>query len=295
MPVPAQPAQPSDATIKLWRMNHLDKLELLRATHLKQVFPKHTHERYAVGVIERGALGFFYRGENVVASSGDINLCIPGEMHTGGPLAESGWTYRMFYIKPTVLTRIASELAGKPRELPFIQAGTICDDRLARKLVSVHKRLEQHHAQGETSTSLEQETHLITILGELIRRYADDPPHHQIVGTEPRAVQQVKSYLEQHYAEDVSLADLANLTQLSRYHLLRVFSSYAGVPPHAYLRQVRVRHAKDLLSAGRSIAEVAVSTGFNDQSHLTRWLKRLWGVTPGQYQQEQYQHYTTML
>ncbi|MEM6428688.1 MAG: AraC family transcriptional regulator [Deinococcota bacterium] len=285
MPVTSQPTQGSDATVKLWRMNHLDKLELLRASHLKQVFPKHTHERYAVGVIERGALGFFYRGENVVAAAGDINLCIPGEMHTGGPLAEDGWTYRMFYIDPAVLSRIASEMAGAPRELPFIQAGTICDDRLACKLVHVHQVLEHHHAQGETRTSLEQETQLVTVLGELIARYADAPPRHQVLGAEPNAVKQVKNYLEQHYADDVALADLANLTQLSRYHLLRVFAASTGVPPHAYLRQVRLRRAKDLLSAGCSIAEVAVSTGFNDQSHLTRWLKRVWGVTPGQYQQ----------
>lgn len=267
-------------------MDHLEKLELLRATHLKQVFPKHTHERYAVGVIERGALGFFYRGENVVAASGDINLCIPGEMHTGGPLAEDGWTYRMFYIEPTVLTRIASEMAGKSRELPFFQLGTICDYQLAHKLRNVHTYLEQHQAQDGAATSLEQETHFTNLLGELICRYSDDPPHEVMAGSEPRAVQDVKTYLEQHYAEDVSLADLANLTQLSRYHLLRVFASRTGVPPHAYLRQVRLRRAKDLLSAGCSIAEVAVSTGFNDQSHFTRWLKRLWGVTPGQYQRD---------
>jgi AraC-like DNA-binding protein len=46
---------------------------------------------------------------------------------------------------------------------------------------------------------------------------------------------------------------------------------------------VRLKHAKNLLAAGQPIAEVALATGFTDQSHLTRWFTRLWGFTPGQY------------
>lgn len=80
---------------KVWQVPGLE-LELLHAEHQTQVFPKHTHERYVLGVVERGALGFYYRGENTVASSGDISLCIPDEAHTGQPAAEEGWSYGCF-------------------------------------------------------------------------------------------------------------------------------------------------------------------------------------------------------
>ena len=56
-----------------------------------------------------------------------------------------------------------------------------------------------------------------------------------------------------------------------------------GVPPHAYLRQIRIAQAKKLLKSGLSLADVAQTVGFTDQSHLNRWFKRLWGITPGQY------------
>jgi AraC-like DNA-binding protein len=65
--------------------------------------------------------------------------------------------------------------------------------------------------------------------------------------------------------------------------LIRLFGDATGIPPHAYLRQVRVKRAKALLARGDSIANVAQATGFNDQSHLNRWFKRLLGITPGQY------------
>ena len=85
--------------------------------------------------------------------------------------------------------------------------------------------------------------------------------------------------------DQMGLEVLSHLTHLSRYHLVRVFSKSVGPPPHAYLRQVRVDRAKALLAAGCPVAEAAVATGFTDQSHLHRWFKRLWGVTPGGYRQ----------
>lgn len=268
----------SSADSKLWRVPGLGEVELLRAHHVTQSFPRHTHEGYAVGVIEWGALGFFYRGENVVAAPGHLNLCVPGEVHTGHPAAPVGWGYRMFYLDASVLERVAHDVADRPCGLPFFGSGIITDSPLARRLRRTHLRLE-----NPNTSCLEQETLLLGVLAQLVRHHADVPPPKVRVGREPAVVEQVKRHLERHYAEEVSLEQLSHLTCLSRYHLARVFSESVGLPPHAYLRQVRVNRAKELLAAGCPVAEVAVATGFTDQSHLHRWFKRLWGVTPGGY------------
>ncbi|MEO7912560.1 MAG: AraC family transcriptional regulator [Roseiflexaceae bacterium] len=266
------------ATSNVWRIPRLSDLELLHGVHLTQSFPRHTHERYAIGVIEQGALGYFYRGEHMIALPGNINLCIPDQAHTGQPAVAEGWSYRMFYLDITMLQHVASDVADRPRDLPFFRAGVIAD-------VPVAQHLRQLHHQLETTDTplLEQETALLEVLAQLIHRHADDPPLLHRVGKEPRAVTQLKHYIESHYAEDISLDSLSQLTNLSRYHLLRVFRETVGIPPHTYLRQVRIKHAKDMLASGQPIADVASATGFTDQSHLTRWFKRLWGFTPGQY------------
>ena len=262
----------------LWHIPELGNLELLRAHHQKQAFPRHTHERYAIGVIEQGALGFYYRGENVVASRGDISLCIPGEVHTGQAATPEGWTYRMFYFDVPFLEHMTADLTDGPRCLPFFQSGVIEDTLVAEQLRALHLRLEK-----ADTPKLEKETALLDVLGQLIERHADTAPLTLQTGREAQAVIQVRRYLERHYAEDISLRDLAHLTRLSRYYLVRVFKASVGVPPHTYLRQVRVRHAKAMLAQGHSVAQVAMASGFTDQSHLTRWFKRLWGFTPGQY------------
>lgn len=100
-----------------------------------------------------------------------------------------------------------------------------------------------------------------------------------------RPVARAMQCIQAHFAEDIGLADIARAARVSQYHLSRLFKQTTGVSPHQYLIGVRVDNARALLSAGagkRSLAEVAKAVGFADQSHLTRHMKRLLGVTPGE-------------
>jgi len=263
---------------RLWRVPNLPNVELLRARYVTHTFARHTHEGFAVGIIERGALGFYYRGENVVAPAGAINLAIPDEAHTGHAVARTGWTYRMFYLDAGTIQKAASEIADRSLTLPFFRTGVIQDDYLAGIIYQLHLALE-----GNNASTLERESRFLWMLTQLIIRHADDRPALRTVGKESGSVRLVRDYIEAHYNEDVSLSRLALAANLSPFHLIRVFRNQTGLPPHAYLTQVRIRHAKAFLAQGWSIAPVAMETGFVDQSHLTRHFKRIVGVTPGQY------------
>src|SRR5262249_16287688 len=102
---------------------------------------------------------------------------------------------------------------------------------------------------------------------------------------EDLAVRRTRQFLEEHYAERVSLLELARLTGLSAYHLNRSFCRKIGMPPHEYQLQTRILRAKAFLRRGRSVSETAALVGFADQSHFTRHFKRSVGVTPGKFLQ----------
>jgi len=97
----------------------------------------------------------------------------------------------------------------------------------------------------------------------------------------------VRSYLEDHYAENVSLSELTRLTGLSGFHLTNAFSQEVGLPPHAYLLQIRVLRAKELIGQGHSIVDAALATGFSHQSHLNRNFKRFAGFHSGPIPEQQ--------
>ena len=267
-------------TAKFWHDRALGDLEILRATYITHAFAPHVHEGYAIGVIERGAETFAYRHSTHIAGAGSLVVIHPGEVHTGEAVTTSvGWSYRMLYPEAVQLQRAASQLAGVATDYPFFRAPVIKDPQLVQQFVHLHTQLEAG------ATVLERESYWLAFLTQLIARHGDGrfamPP------PQPRAdralLQQTLAYLETNYAAAITLDELAAQVHLSPYHLLRLFKATYGLPPHAYLTQLRVQRAKRLLLAGQSIATVAVDVGFSDQSHLSRHFKRIVGVPPGQY------------
>jgi AraC-like DNA-binding protein len=93
----------------------------------------------------------------------------------------------------------------------------------------------------------------------------------------------VRDLLEAEYARTVTISELAREAGLSTFHLIRVFRASFGLPPYKYLEQVRIQQARRLIRHGFPLTHVVHATGFSDQSHLTRYFKRIVGVTPGTY------------
>lgn len=100
-------------------------------------------------------------------------------------------------------------------------------------------------------------------------------------GLSKRQLQQVSDYIHQRIEQDLALAELAALVQMSPSYFSSLFKQSTGLAPHQFVIQCRIDQAKQLLLQGEwSIAEVAHSLGFTHQSHLSRHFKRLVGVTP---------------
>jgi len=262
---------------KVWHAQELNNLELLSATYITHSFSPHIHEGFAISVIEKGVQGFHYRGNTHNATAGHVVVLNPGEVHTGYAADEKGWTYRMLYPDAALLQQAASEVAGRTRAIPYFPVPVIQDEQLFKLVLGLHVTLEKQ------TSKLERQSRFLWTLAKLIAQYSDALPMLPSVGRERQAVKRVRDYLESSYAENFSLEQLARIADLSPFHLIRVFRHEVGLPPYAYLTQVRVERAKALLSMGWPVVQVALETGFVDQSHLTKKFKRIVGVTPGHY------------
>jgi AraC-like DNA-binding protein len=263
----------------LWRCAELGGMEFLAARYLTHSFTPHAHETYAIGVVTQGALAFNYRAEQEVVAAGDSMLINPGQMHTGRAVGSHGSTYRMFYPSAEILMEVAGEIAGKPQRLPAFPVSRVHDPVLADLVLSLHRG-----SQNASISPLECESRLLDVLARLIGLHADESDSVHESRPWHSSVRHAVEFLQTHYAENVSLQQLASVENLSQFYLLRTFRNTVGVPPHVYQMQLRVRHARELLLRGFSPVQVAAETGFADQSHLTRSFRRVTGVTPGQYQ-----------
>ena len=265
---------------RMWSVPHFNNLRLMRATYITYAFSRHVHDYFAIGVIESGVQTFSYRNERHITPTHGLFILNPDEPHDGGAATKAGFTYRVLYPEADVMRQVSAELSGRNRDIPFFSDAVIDDPAIYHAFRRTHAALE-----NETS-ALEQHSRLLLLLGALITRHADAHFHSRILGHERREIERARHYLDDHYAEDVTLAELGQVTALSPYYLVRVFHHEVGLPPHAYLASVRVRRAQDLLAAGAPIVDVAYATGFSSQSHLTNTFKRFIGVTPSQYAQQ---------
>ncbi|WP_439407389.1 helix-turn-helix domain-containing protein [Bradyrhizobium sp. DASA03076] len=103
-------------------------------------------------------------------------------------------------------------------------------------------------------------------------------------GLSPGAMRRVREYVEVHLAETIDLSMLAGVAGLSVHHFARQFKQSAGLTPHAYLTQMRVERAQEMLiRTDLPLAEIAFAVGFFDQGHLARHFRHLLGKTPREF------------
>jgi AraC family transcriptional regulator len=98
-------------------------------------------------------------------------------------------------------------------------------------------------------------------------------------------------YIEENLSARITTVRLASQSNLSPSHFCRAFKRTFGVTVHAYVMRRRVEHAKLLMtSTSAALSDIAVQCGLSDQSHLTRWFRRVVGVTPGSWRRNQFSH-----
>jgi AraC-like DNA-binding protein len=265
---------------RYWQHEAVDGVDLLRARFVTHRYGRHAHETYTFGLIEAGVEEFDYGSTLLRAGPGAVALLNPDVVHTGQAATPSGWTYRVLYPQVSVVRRVAAEL-GVPRGTPWFPDTVIYDEATAALL-------RQAHQAAEHGDRLASSTLLTAALTRLLRAHSATPPIDCLTtpSRSPASVQAVRDLLPQRLADPPSLSELAAITGLSQFALLRAFRQETGMPPHAYLNQLRVRRARLLLDGGLAPADVAAQIGFADQAHLTRHFKRVIGVPPAAYQRE---------
>jgi AraC-like DNA-binding protein len=266
---------PAGEQARYWRHAAVPGVDLLRARFVTHRYARHMHETYTLALIEDGVEEFRYGGTLLRAGRGSVALLNPEMVHTGQAGVPEGWSYRVLYPSVGLVREVSTELTGSPGT-PFFPDTVVHDPQSARLVRAAH--LAAEHGDPLASASL-----LHGALAGLLREHARAGRRSRPREARP-AVRTVVSLLQERVTDPPTLEELALATGIGPYALLRAFRAETGLPPHAYLNQIRVRRARGLLDRGVPPAQAAAEAGFADQAHLTRHFKRIVGVPPGAYQ-----------
>lgn len=256
---------------------HLPGVELYSARLVDHAFAPHVHDGYSIGAIEAGVERFRYQGTEHLAPAGTLVMLNPDEMHTGEAEIEAGWTYQMLYIEPGTLCDMAGSEA-------FFPDAAVHDPALAS---AYHRVFRQMWAAPDDLAFVSGFTQLVDAIVARYGRNARDMRQESARGRQRMAsMQRVLDCIEDRLDETLSVETLAAEAGLSVFHFVRSFSALFHVTPHQYVQARRAARAKRLLARRVTPSEAAAAAGLTDQSHLNRWFKRAYGVTPAQYQQQ---------
>jgi AraC-like DNA-binding protein len=263
--------------IHVWHAPEFPGLLFYRGTEVNHSYPRHWHDELSLCFYTSGSGYLGYRGSSHRIVAGDFIATPAGEVHSNWVEKQSSVSFRSLYVDLRQLRAHTEQLTGgdhAPAEFSSLQL---------RDRPTQQSFLRMHRAMEFADSPLLREELSIEFFHRLITGCSDLRGHRQSAGRERSVVERVRRYIDEHSAEPISLAELATVARLSPFHLHRVFCQETGMPPHSYQTQVRINRAKELLRQYRTLPEIALATGFSDQSHFTRHFRRLVGVTPGRF------------
>jgi len=252
----------------------VDGVELFSAWLTGEVYQRHRHDTYAVGVTDRGVQVFDYRGAARVSTPGQVTVLYPDEAHNGRAGTDEGFGYRIIYVEPSHLSDALRELRGRPYPLPFVREPVSMNARLAHAVEEAFRAPLESLAVDSLVVALAE--------GLLAAEHGGESPQVSR-GVDVAAVERARQFLDAERTRIVHSSELESVTGLTRYALARQFRVMFATSPYRYLLMRRLGFARERIHQARPLAEVACDAGFADQPHFTRAFKSAFGLTPARY------------
>lgn len=262
----------SQEQVAIFRSPHLAGVEFVDVRNTDRCWTLF-HESFDVCACDRANFDWIYRSRQHSMNGSGVGLAEPGEIHRN--IAVRGpQDVRVVMLPPRLVTDARAEL---DLPAPFHFRRPWADDPLLhRAIVSLGEQL------AADAPPLVLQTTLAEVVTRMLAHGEETPTESERV-VPAAGILRALDYLHAHFAEAVSLDDLAKVAGLSRYRFAHAFRRATGLPPHSYQLAIRVSRARELLRRGMKSMDVALAVGFADQSHLIRHFQRAVGVTPARY------------
>lgn len=230
----------------------------------------HRHEHAYLSYVLAGPYAETYGSTNSVICAPRVLRYLPPEQ-THANVFDEGSHCLIVEVESEALKRVEehTKALDRPGEIQGIASTWLA------------QRLYHEFRQGDGLALVSLEGILLEMLAEGARHSGADR-----VAVIPRWLHIAREYLEANFLRQVSLAEIAAAAGVHRVHLSREFRRYFSTTVGEFLRRKRIEHACKLVSTTQiTLAEIAMTCGFSDQSHFSATFRRQIGLTPAKYRQ----------
>lgn len=227
--------------------------------------------RYAypsIGVVTSGVFDYAARAGRATAARGTVVFGSGTDEFRVWRSGPQQVTRCVVAMEPSLVAEVAADCGAADARFPL---EVLPATRSALPFYGLVRRI--------AASPADRTEDVIRLLG--LAFHAGCPPPARVRPTQRRRIRDVAQALEDRLADDLSLAEMAAMAGLSRYHFVRVFAAVMDETPHQHLMALRLRAAADRLIETQSPAtRVALDVGFNDLSNFTSAFRTCFGASP---------------
>ena len=236
----------------------------------------HYHPHAELLFITNGAGIFRREGRDYPVKRGDLVIVNPNTLHTELSSPEKPLECLIVGVQNTAFMKgEKDEEREDPPVCTFLGQG----DHLDEYVYAVERELAE-----KSPNYLSFTRHLACILLFCVMRRAGLRAVTRKGGLVAKECSFVRQYIDEHFAEDLSIDELAAKTFTNKYHLIHIFSREYGISPIAYLMEKRIEEARHLLRETRmSVTEISKMTGFSSPSFFAKRFKQSVRLSPLAY------------
>lgn len=203
-----------------------------------------------------------------------ISIVNPYAMHSCNACGEGLNSYYMIHLDPFWCANIQQIINPEIKEFVYVKEDILENETIYQEYLELCEFLFSKIPVAE------KEEMLIDFLIRFFSFYVVSKE----VALKDETFEKIVSYLEENYKENISLETLSQIFDLNAFYIIRLFKAHTNTTPRAYLLNVKINKAKQLLQEGYSIIDVALESGFYDQSHFHRNFLKIVATTPKEYQ-----------
>lgn len=257
----------------------------------KQV-PLHWHDEMEIIYVKKGTGRVTVDFVPYQVQSGSLIFISPGQLHSIEQLGDSRMEYENIIFRLEMLMTQHPDICGADFLLP-LQERRICVTTHITPDMEYYDEIASRLDAADRICMESPPGYQLFIKGTLFGMFfslfshfsSNEIPHGDYASLDK--IKFIIKYVENHYAEPISISDMASLSGFSASHFMKFFKNTMGVPFMVYLNDYRLTMASRLLIASdSSVLTIAEEVGIGNTSYFNRMFKKRFGATPSAYRQK---------
>jgi len=226
-----------------------------KCKYKNQQFKKHFHTTYSIGAVISGVHYLKIGKKEFEVKEGEIKIINPYELH----LPSGEWEYINFMPSVSEIKKASIDIFEKEK-LTF--KNSIRDFKIFRQFFRFYESVDK----------FEREENFLLLISQFLKYEEKE------CLTLDSKIKDSVEFIHSNFV-NINLDDVAKVSNLSKYHFIRIFAKKKGITPYQYILNLRIEFARELINK-LPLSIVAQEAGFSDESHMIREFKKRFGFTP---------------